>query len=310
MGKDYYKILEVDKKASIEDIKKSFKKLARQYHPDLNPGDQAAEKKFKEISEAFEVLGDEKKRQQYDRMGSFDFGGQGPQDPFSQNFWQSSGFNQVDLEDIFGDIFGFGGPTRGRRAGRVDFNFGGQPFGARGARPRDGADILWKLPIDFLEAAKGTEKQVLLNDGKKIKVKIPAGVNTGSKIRVPGKGHPGVAGGKPGHLFIEVEVAKHKYFRREGDDVHVDVPITLQEALDGAKIDVPTIDGNVALTIPASSQSGQKLRLKNKGTFNLKTKQRGHQYVHLMVQTPKLSDTDKKTLLGLLKKDKTKVRQW
>ena len=208
MANDYYKILGVDKSASDDEIKKVFKKLARQYHPDLNPGNAEAEKKFKEVSEAFEVLSDTKKRKQYDQYGSFNFGQEGPQNPYSQDFWQQGGFNEVDLNDIFGDIFGMGGAKRGRRAGKMNFDFGGQgddPFGR--SRP----DLVWQLPIEFMDAAKGVEKQVLLNDGKKITVKIPAGVVTGSKIRVAGKGNPGVAGGQAGDLYIETQVQSHAY---------------------------------------------------------------------------------------------------
>ncbi len=313
MSDDYYKILGVEKGASDDAIKKSFKKLARQYHPDLNPGDAEAEKKFKQVSEAFEVLSDAAKRKQYDQFGSFNFGQGGPQNPYSQDFWQSSGFSQVDMDEIFGDIFGLGGRQRGRRAGRVHFDFGGtggHPFGG-GASPRDGGDLTWQLPIDFLDAALGCEKQILLSDGKKIKVKIPAGVETGSKIRVPGKGHPGVAGGRAGDLYIETEVRPHAYFQRIGDDIHLDLPISVTEALQGAKIEVPTIQGPVTVKIPALSQSGHKLRLKEKGVVGLKNKQPGDQYVKLLIQLPKtLAEKDKEQILKVMQHVPAIVRSW
>ena len=314
MSKDYYKTLGLEKGASKDEIKAAFKKMARKYHPDLNPDDKEAEKQFKEVSEAFEVLGDDKKRQQYDQFGSFNFGQGGPQNPFGEQYWNSAGFSQVDLEDIFGDVFGFGGARRGRRSGSVNFG-GGNPFGGMGGmgqtRGRKGSDVEWKLPIEFLDAVNGCSKQVLLNTGSKITVKIPAGVSTGSKIRVSGKGNPGVAGGAAGDLYIVTEVKAHKYFRREGDDIHLDVPITLAEALKGAKIEIPTIHGNVSMKIPAGSQSGQKMRLKEKGAPNLKTKAKGHQYLHLQIQVPQgLSKSDQEALEKLAAKEKTMVRSW
>ncbi len=232
---------------------------------------------------------------------SFDFGGSGPQDPFQQGFWQQGGFSEVDLNDIFGDIFGFGGPKRGRRGGRASspFDFGGGGFGGG----RNGADIQWKLPIEFLEAANGCEKNILLNDGQKIKVKIPAGVATGSKIRLAGKGHPGVGGGQAGDLIIEPEVREHNLFRREGDDVHVTIHVSVIEAIKGATIVVPTVTGDVQLKIPAGTQGGAKMRLKERGITNLKNKQRGHQFVHINILVPKdLSESDIAKLEDVLSK--------
>lgn len=303
MAKDYYKVLGIEKKASLDEVKKAFKKLARQYHPDLNPNDKKAEEKFKEASEAYEVLSDEKKRKQYDQFGAYDFGGSGPQNPFRDGYWQSAGFGQNDLEDIFGEIFGFGGPKRGKR-GRVvhgfDFGGGGGPFGSQAGR--DGSDVTWSLPLDFVEAATGVEKHILLNDGQKVKVKIPAGVETGSKIRLAGKGNPGVAGGKAGDLIIETQVNPHAFFRREGDDVHTDIKVPLALALTGGKISVPTISGTVEMKISRLAQGGQVLRLKDRGIANLKTKIPGHQYVHLVIVLPKdLSDSEIEKILEVLK---------
>lgn len=287
--KDYYKILGLGKSATADEIKAAFKKLAKRYHPDRNPGDKASEEKFKEISEAYEVLGDADKRRKYEQFGHFDFGRSGPQDPFSRAYWQHGGFSQVDLNEIFGDLFGMGGPKRGRRT-RTHFDFGdpggfgGGPFGT--AQGRDGTDINWTLPLDFLEATRGCEKQILLHNGQKMKVKIPAGVDTGSKIRLKGKGNPGVAGGHAGDLIIETKVGPHAHFRREGDDVHVDVDVVFLEAIRGGKVTAPTIHGPVELKIPKGVQSGQKMRLKDKGISNLKTKVPGHQYVHILIKVP------------------------
>lgn len=294
--KDYYKVLGVARNASEKEIKAAFKKLARQYHPDVNPDKKDAEEKFKEVSEAYEVLGDAKKRKQYDQFGSFNFGTRGPHDPFQQGYWQSVNLNDFDLEDIFGDIFGFGGPKRGRRSTRFHFDSGDM-----GNRSRDGADIAWNLPLEFLEAVNGCEKQILLNDGKRVRVKIPAGVVSGSKVRLSGKGHPGVAGGKPGNLIIEIHVEPHPSFQRVGDDICLDHDISLAEAIKGGKVTVPTISGNVTLTVPPGSQSGQKLRLKNRGVSNLKTGVPGDQYVRLQVRYPRdLSAAEREALLRIV----------
>jgi curved DNA-binding protein len=304
---DYYKVLGVTKKATQDDVKKAFKGLARKYHPDINPDDKAAEEKFKTISEAYEVLGDEQKRRQYDQMGRFDFGNSGPSNPHNQNYWQNVHFNDVDIEDIFGDIFGAGGPRRGRKAGRMNYEYGRQ----NPQRQRKGSDINWTLPIPFLDAANGTEKQILLTDGKKIKVKIPAGVNTGSKVRVSGKGNPGISGAKAGDLIIEIEAKGHKYFRREGQDVHLDVDVSLSEALIGTKIPVPTITGNVDLKIPKGIQSGQKLRLKGKGIKALKGSSYGDHYVHVMIKLPKdLKESEVKKIVEIIEKHPVKTRNW
>lgn len=307
MAKDYYKVLGIERKATNADIKQVFKKLARQYHPDVNPDNKAAEARFKEISEAYEVLGDEKKRTQYDQVGSFDFGSRGPQNPYSQNYWQNVHFSDVDLDDIFGDIFGFGGAKRGRRRGQVNHDFG------RGTRQgsRAGSDIHWKLPISFMEAVNGTEKQILLSDGKKIKVKIPAGMDTGSKIRLAGKGNPGVLGGESGDLIIESEVKSHEYFKRENDDIHLHVDVSFLEALKGAKIKVPTISVSVELKIPVGSQSGQVMRLKGKGVKSLKGSEYGDQFIHLQVKYPaNLSDKDSTEIAKIIEKYPSVTRKW
>ncbi len=309
--KDYYKVLGLTKKATDAEVKTAFKKLARQYHPDVNPGKKEAEDKFKEVSEAYEVLGDEKKRRQYDQFGSFDFGGGGPQNPYSQHYWQNINFNQGDFDDIFGEIFGFGGPKRGRKASGVKFDFGGAGGGGFNNMSRDGSDIQWSLTIDFLEAVNGCEKQILLSDGQRVKVKIPQGVDDGSKIRLSGKGNPGIGGGSSGDLIIETKVNPHAYFKRDGDDIYVSVDVSLSEALKGGKITVPTITGSVALTIPKGTQSGQKLRLKGRGTTNIKSKSVGNQYVEIMVKYPDdLSDSEIEHITKIIDKHPQAARAW
>ncbi|MBU0506747.1 MAG: J domain-containing protein [bacterium] len=290
MSQDYYKVLGVKKTASHDEIKTAFKKLARKYHPDVNP-EKSAEAKFKEASEAYEVLGDAKKRKQYDTMGSFNFGSRGPQNPYSENYWQNANMNEIDIEDIFGDIFGFGGPKRGRRT-KTNFDFGG--FSNRRAA---GSDAQWTLPLDFLSCVNGFEQQILTSDGKKIKVKIPAGVDNGSKIRLTGKGNPGVGGGKPGDLIIEIKMEPHAQFTRDGNDIHINLDVALKDAIHGTTVKVPTVSGNVDIKIPADSQSGQKMRLKGKGAKNMRTGQTGDQYVHLIVKYP----------VGMKKKDKEEI---
>ena len=296
MAKDYYQVLGLTKAATHADIKVAFKKLARTYHPDLNPGQKEAEDKFKAISEAYEVLGDEKKRKQYDMRGSFNFGNHGPRNPYTQNYWQSMDFNEIDLEDIFGDVFGFGGGKCGRRV-NSNFDFGN----LNSNRSRKGSDINWALPLDLISAVNGCEKQLLLSDGNKIKVKIPAGMDEGSKIRLAGKGNPGIGGGAAGDLIIEIKLQPHASFKKEGNDIHHELEISLMQALQGAKVTVPTVHGNVELKIPAESQSGQQLRLKGKGIQNQRGGESGNQYIHLLVKYPKdLSAKQKEEILKIL----------
>ena len=304
MSKDYYKALGIKKSASQAEVKSAFKKLARKYHPDVN-SEKSAEAKFKDASEAYEVLGDAKKRKQYDTMGSFNFGSRGPQNPYTQNYWQSVNMNDIALEDIFGDVFGFGGPKRGRRS-KTRFDFGG--FGNRKAA---GSDASWTIPLDFISCVNGCQKEILMSDGKKVRVKIPAGVDNGSKIRLAGKGNPGIGGGKAGDLIIEIKMESHSYFERKGNDIHVNLNLSLAEAISGAKITVPTISGNVGMKIPAGSQSGQKLRLKGKGAKNIKSGVNGHQYVHLVVKYPsRLSKADAKEIVDIVEKHKAVDRGW
>lgn len=295
---DYYKVLGITREASDEEIRKAYKKLARQYHPDVKPGDKEAAEKFKEIQEAYEVLGDTEKREQYDRYGAAFRGagrgpGGGPQQgrPFT---WTSTGGGNagpIDLEDILGGMFGGGGFG----------GFGG--FGGGGQAPpraHKGDDLTLEIDVPFLVAAEGGNHSLQLRkDGnvERLSVKIPAGVETGSVIRLAGEGHPGTSGGPAGDLLLTVRVAPHPYFRRDGADLLLDLPVTPAEAVLGAKVEVPILsEGTVTLTIPPGTSSGQKLRLRGKGVMNPKTKERGNQYCVVKIVVPRHADDQTRTL--------------
>lgn len=288
MATDYYAVLGVKKNASAEEIRKAYKKLSRENHPDKKPNDAAASEKFKQVQEAWDVLGDAQKRQQYDQFGSA-FGPNGPQ--FQQgprrggagpvDFREMFGGN-VDLEDLLGGMFGGGA--------------GASPFGpqaGRRGRAAQGANIEAEIEIPFVIAAEGgTQDLQLQRDGKldHLSVKIPPGVSTGSVIRLAGQGQPGRGGGPAGDLLVTIKVAGHSYFRREGSDLLIDVPITVSEAALGTKVEIPTLaEGPVVVTIPAGTSSGAKLRLRGKGVPDQKTRARGDLYVIIkLVLPPKL----------------------
>ncbi|HSP35500.1 MAG TPA: J domain-containing protein, partial [Thermoanaerobaculia bacterium] len=238
-GKDYYQILGVAKSASEDDLKKAYRNLAKKYHPDRNKGNKDAENKFKEISEAYAVLSDKEKRAQYDRLGSEAFG-PGGQNPFA-------GF---DFSQFMGSM---GGGTRGRRgpsrSRTMDFTdlfgdlFGGGGGGGFEPQPSRGTDVESETTIDFRDAVLGTTLDLRFSDGRTVKVRIPEGVSDGQRLRIRGKGEAAPGGGPPGDLQLIVHVRTHPFFERRGDDIHIDLPITLGEAVRGADIDVPTIHG-------------------------------------------------------------------
>jgi molecular chaperone DnaJ len=366
MAKDYYKILGVSKSASQDDIKKAYRKLARKWHPDINPGDEKAEQTFKDISEAYDALGSEEKRKLYD-----EFGAEGLQAGFDAEQareykkWQSfgggagarsrtaggaQGFGQYQsYEDIFGDLFGFGGGGGG----------GPRGFSTGGRRTTKGRDIEHEMTIDMMSALRGFETELSMQKAKacdrcggsgddpnssastcascggtgrmnvgdgpmnftkicpecggagqsratcpqckgsgqtvgveKIRVTIPKGVKEGAKVRVSGKGEPGRGGGPPGDLFLVVHIKPHPLLKREGDDLHIDVPVTIHEAMAGGTATVPTLDGQVNVKIPAGSQSGRVLKLKGKGAINTRTKARGDLLARLVVRPPKTDAAD------------------
>ncbi len=296
--KDYYSVLGVTKTADADAIKKAFRQLARQHHPDVNPGDKAAEDKFKEINEAYEVLSDTDKRSKYDQYGQY-WNKVGQQAP--GGYGRSPGPGSGDFEDYeFGKFNNFdefindllGRMNSGQGGGR-----GGDPFGGGGFRnPQGGGygspgstanlDIEAKITLSFNEAFNGVQKPISINN-ESITVRIPAGAKTGSKIRVRGKGNysPQYTSQR-GDLYLIVELAKHAFFQFDGDNLTCDVPIAPDEAVLGTQIEVPTPDGTVNVNVPAGVKSGQSLRLRGKGWKNTKG-DRTDQFVKLTIVPPK-----------------------
>ncbi len=355
---DYYQILGIKRDAKPEEIKKAYRRLARKYHPDVNPGDKVAEERFKLITEAYDVLSDPKKRAVYDRHGYYaenlsgaatgsQTRGRGGFD-FSGFDWSSGSSSGTSFRDIFAELFG--GGKQEREPPRP--------------QPTRGADIEMPLALSFEEAVKGLTTNITVNrseqcprcqgagdmggpllvcstckgsgqvaraggrlrfsqqcpdcagTGKRrppcpvcqgkgtvpktetVKVRIPAGVDTGSRVRVPGKGHGGRLGAPAGDLYIITNVGSHPYFTRKGDNIYVTVPVTVPEAALGAKIEVPTIEGKAILRIPPGTQSGQKFRLRERGVPSLRNPQaRGDQFVEIQVTLPKVISEETKELL-------------
>jgi len=303
---DPYKTLGVEKKADAAAIKSAYRRLARQYHPDVNPGDRAAEEKFKEISEAYDILSDEEKRREYDSLGrkafyERGFGGAGYQRPD----FSGSGFS---FEEIFGDIF---------KGARADRRRGGFSFGSSGSRR--GGDLSCGLSISLKEAALGVEAALDLNQpqlcpacqgqgfvaagggvqpcpacrgqgrtsrSQSLKVKIPAGLGDGQKIRLKGQGEPGLGGGPPGDLLVEVTVKPDPVFTRQGRDLEVELPVSLYEMLLGGQVSVPTLSGRATLKVPAGTQNGTRMRLKGQGLPAAGREKAGDLYVALKAVLP------------------------
>jgi DnaJ-class molecular chaperone len=265
--KDYYDALGVAKDADAEEIKKAFRTLAKKFHPDRNPGNKQAEARYKEISEAYSVLSDPKKRAQYDMAGQVPFepAAGGPQ-AGSFNF---NDFGFGNIEDIFKDMFG----ARGAPGGPGGMGGSRWPPGAGPTGFRRGTDIEHAVDLDFMHAVKGAEVKVTVTRAgktEKMVVKIPAGVEDGSRVKLAGRGNPGRGSAEPGDLYIITRVAPHRYFKRKDSDIYLDVPVTIEEAMLGATIEVPTLTGTTKVKIEPGTQSGQKLRLKGKGAQRLK----------------------------------------
>jgi molecular chaperone DnaJ len=375
---DYYEVLGLARGASEDEVRKAYRKLARKYHPDLNPGDKVAEERFHSLQEAYDILGDEKKRKMYDQYGFYsenafpggagpgagggtrpgtphmDFGGFDFDDLFNQSGGSAPGGAEGSsggggrFGDIFGQMFGRGGREQTRR---------------QQARPEKGADLEYALNVDFWRAIKGTTAKLTIqrqescvtcggtgNAGgnrivcpqcngtgnvtqqagamrfnltcpkcggsgqlrdacptcagegrtvtpETVEVRLPAGVQSGDRLRVAGKGNAGSMGAPAGDLYITVRVEEHPFFRREGDDIHITVPITVWEAGLGTKIEVPTLDGRSVLKIPQGTQNLQKFRLRDKGVSNSRKSTRGDQIVEVEVQAPKAQDERTREIL-------------
>jgi len=282
-----YKTLGVSKNATESDIKKAYRKLMKELHPDLNPGDTKIEERFKKVSAANDILSDKEKRRQYD-AGEIDASGQEtPQQQYRRQYTSGRGHNPFqnqggqqdmgDMGDIFSQMFGGGG-----QGGRRQAAFKGQ-------------DRRYNMSVTFMEAALGGKKQVTMADGASLNISIPKGIESGKTIRLKGKGDPGMSGGPAGDALISVEVAEHPTFVRNGLDIEVTLPLTLYEAALGAKVSVPTIKGNVGLNIPAGSSSGKVLRLKGRGIETARKK--GDQLVKLSIQMPDEIDEELKTFM-------------
>ncbi|HSC19976.1 MAG TPA: DnaJ C-terminal domain-containing protein [Rhizomicrobium sp.] len=296
---DPYQILGVGKGASEAEIKKAFRSLAKKYHPDTKGGDATAQKKFQEISAAYEILGDKEKRGKFDRgeidangnargfdprAGGFEggpFGGRGGAGSggFQYN-WSSQDGETAEgfrAEDIFSELFG-GGLGGGRRGG--------------GKRQRAGESYEVSITVSFEEAANGGTRRVYLPNGREVDVRIPGGIRDGQQVRLKGQGGPGRNGGPAGDILMSVSVAAHPFFVRDGNDLRMDLPVTLKEAVLGGKVPVPTLSGSVQLSVPANSNSGAVLRLKGKGMPAHGHETAGDLYVKLIVTLPERPDAE------------------
>lgn len=281
--RDPYDTLGVPRTASADDIKKAYRQLAKKLHPDLNPGNAKAAAQFKEVSAANDLLSDPEKRARFDRGEIDASGAEVRRRPSHRSYAESPGGAKysggIDPEDIFEEFFSGRQPS-GNRSGS----------GFRSGFKARGADVAYEMKVDFLDAARGAKRRLTLPDGKVLDVTIPPGSHDGQQLRLKGQGTPGLGGGAAGDAYIQIEVSPHPYFRREGVDIHLELPVTLSEAVAGAKIPVPTIDGTVTMTIPKGSNTGSTLRLKGKGVPD--GGGRGDQYVRLTVVLPEGVDAE------------------
>jgi curved DNA-binding protein len=294
MAKDYYKVLGVSRTASDKEIKQAFRRLAKQYHPDANPGDPSAEAKFKEINEAYEVLGDKEKRVQYDQFGP-DFARYQQYQQYQQqpgynggpsytNFDYGDASNFEGFGDLFESIFGFG--RRGPAGGAAHESVREVP---------QGRDLEHRISISLREAYEGAQRYITKGE-RRLKVNIPAGADKGTKVRLAGEGEPSmVPGGEPGDLYLVIDVEPDPQYERKGDDLHVNVDVDMFTAMLGGEVRVPTMSRPVKLKIPPGTQSGQKFRISGKGMPNRRQQnQYGDLYAHVLIHVPeKLSNTQR-----------------
>lgn len=277
---DLYATLGVDRKTGEDEIRKAYRRLARQYHPDVNPNDQKAEEHFKEISFAYDVLSDPEKRARYD-----EFGVQGLQpgfDPEQARAYQrwsegarrspshdAFGAEEIDLDELLGRLGGLGGARRGWRS-----------------VPRQGRDVHAEVAVDFLDAVLGREVRLEVPGRGTLRVRIPAGAADGTRVRLAGQGEPGAEGAPSGDLYLALRVRPHSFFRREGDDLALDLPVSLPELVLGASVEVPTPEGVATVKVPPHARPGQRLRLRGKGAGRRGSTERGDLYLHLVVDLP------------------------
>jgi DnaJ-class molecular chaperone len=280
VAQDPYSELGVSRTASPDDVRKAFRKLAKDLHPDRNPGDKAAEDRFKRVSAAFDIVGDPEKRAKYDR-GEIDadgreaappgFRGAGGGSPFGAG--GGAGFEGVDLDEILGGMFS----NRAR---------GGRNFAMRGS------DVQARLEIELEEAIAGATRRVSFSDGRMLDVTIPKGAADGQVLRLRGQGYPGRGGGPAGDAMIELALRPHPIFRQEGADLHMDLPVSIPDAVLGAKVEAPTPDGPVTLTVPRHANAGAQLRLKGRGAYDAASGRRGNLIAHLVLTLPAQADPE------------------
>ncbi len=302
--RDYYEVLGVPRDATTDAIKKAYRGLARKYHPDMNPGDKTAATHFNEVQQAYDVLSDKEKRTRYDQFGHAAFDGMAaagarPGGSEWTVHYGEPGLEGMDLSDLFSNL-GRGGHGESGGGGIFEDLLGRVRPGRTGRQRAGGRGLEASLSIPFLTAVVGGETTIQVDRGGKTEslvVKIPPGIDTGAKLRLKGQGEPGTKGSAPGDLTIVVQVEPHPYFTREGRNLSVEVPISVSEAVLGAKVDVPTISGMKSLTIPPGSSSGRKLRLKGQGIPTSSGKPEGDLYVVLKVVVPKSVDAQSRQLL-------------
>jgi DnaJ-class molecular chaperone len=301
MASNPYDVLGVKPDAKQDEIRSAYRKLARKLHPDLNPGDRAAEERFKEVSAAYDLVGDAEKRGRFDRGEIDASGAEQPQQthfyrdfagragPGPHPYTSDAGFaDMMDTDDLLAELFGRGGRT-----------------GGRGARMRmRGGDLRGQLVLDFLEAINGTTKRLTLPDGSTVDVTVPPGTRDGQVLRLRGKGGIGIGGGPAGDLLVEVEVGSHRHFSRKGDDIHFELPVSLPEAVLGGRVEAPTPAGPVAVTIPKGSNTGTVLRLRGRGVPR-PDGSRGDAYATLRIVLPDRPDPELEAFAARWKGGKT-----
>ena len=293
--RDYYQILGISKSASQDEVKKAYRKLAMKYHPDRNPGDQAAETRFKEVSEAYAVLSDPEKRKQYDMFGAEGFQNRYSQEDIFRDFdfgsiFREFGFGGGRGQNIFTQFFGGSGASAFRGRGPTQRQ---SPAGFGGAGPafNKGQDLIYELSVTLEDAARGTEKTFTYpsrSGQERINVRVPAGVATGKRLRLAGKGEPGPHGGPAGDLFIQVRVLDHPVFRRQGDDLYVTREVRFSEAVNGGDVEVTTIDGRtLRMKVPPGTRPNARLRLKGCGMPRMNREGRGDCFVQVTIAVPR-----------------------